>query len=137
MLGGDKELIRLAGLMKKVVLEFRQRGFPDLKGSIGFRKEVCHFQNRLRCFEREHDADTRVIISSFSKCQDIATRSESHLVWFVMAGVGVYYASGIWQLLCSGYMFEPGLRSFGYLVRLYLFSWMEMHRVYFDSGWMR
>jgi len=41
MLGNDKELIRLAGLMRKVVLDFRKRGFPDLKGSITFRKEVC------------------------------------------------------------------------------------------------
>ncbi|TVY89062.1 hypothetical protein LAWI1_G006226, partial [Lachnellula willkommii] len=39
LLGSDAELIRLAGEMRKVVLTFRDKGFPEMKGSIAYRKE--------------------------------------------------------------------------------------------------
>ncbi len=41
MLGGDAELIELAMKMRKVVLDFRDKGVRDMKGSIAYRKE--HF----------------------------------------------------------------------------------------------
>jgi hypothetical protein len=39
LLGGDEELIELAGKMRKVVLTSREKGFPEMKGSIVYRKE--------------------------------------------------------------------------------------------------
>ena len=39
LVGGDQQLIKLAMQMRKVVLGFRERGFPDMKGSIAYRKE--------------------------------------------------------------------------------------------------
>lgn len=39
LLGSDAELIGLAGEMRKVVLTFRDKGFPEMKGSIAYRKE--------------------------------------------------------------------------------------------------
>ncbi|TVY34052.1 hypothetical protein LOCC1_G007801 [Lachnellula occidentalis] len=39
LLGNDADLIKLAGEMRKVVLTFRDKGFPDLKGSIAYKKE--------------------------------------------------------------------------------------------------
>jgi hypothetical protein len=47
LLGGDKGLIKLAMLMRKVVLNFRQKGFPDLKGSIVWRKEYFEMFRRV------------------------------------------------------------------------------------------
>ncbi|KAE8442719.1 hypothetical protein EG329_002910 [Mollisiaceae sp. DMI_Dod_QoI] len=41
LLGGDAELIELAMKMRKVVLDFRDKGVRDMKGSIAYRKE--HF----------------------------------------------------------------------------------------------
>lgn len=41
LLGGDEELIDLAMKMRKVVLNFREKGVRDMKGSIAYRKE--HF----------------------------------------------------------------------------------------------
>ncbi|TVY34348.1 hypothetical protein LSUB1_G007181 [Lachnellula subtilissima] len=40
LLGGDADLIRLAGDMRKVVLTFRDKGFPEMKGSIAYKKRV-------------------------------------------------------------------------------------------------
>ncbi|RDW61327.1 hypothetical protein BP5796_11219 [Coleophoma crateriformis] len=40
LLQNDEELIGLAMEMRKVVLKFRDKGFPDMKGSIAYRKEV-------------------------------------------------------------------------------------------------
>jgi len=39
LLGSDKHLIKLGGEMREVVLKMRGKGFPELKGSITFRKE--------------------------------------------------------------------------------------------------
>jgi hypothetical protein len=39
LLSGDEELIKLAGKMRKVVLTFREKGFPEMKGSIVYKKE--------------------------------------------------------------------------------------------------
>ncbi|KUJ13911.1 uncharacterized protein LY89DRAFT_736910 [Mollisia scopiformis] len=41
LLAGDEELIDLAMKMRKVVLDFREKGVRDMKGSIAYRKE--HF----------------------------------------------------------------------------------------------
>ena len=41
LLGGDEELIELAGHMRKVVMTFRDKGFPEMKGSIVYKKD--HF----------------------------------------------------------------------------------------------
>jgi len=47
LLGGDKQLIKLAMQMRKVVLMFRQKGFPDMKGSIVYRKEYFDMFRRV------------------------------------------------------------------------------------------
>ncbi|KAL5330721.1 hypothetical protein ACEPPN_000241 [Leptodophora sp. 'Broadleaf-Isolate-01'] len=39
LLGGDEKLVALAGKMRDVVLAFRERGCPEMKGSLAFRKE--------------------------------------------------------------------------------------------------
>ncbi|KAG4428383.1 hypothetical protein IFR05_016136 [Cadophora sp. M221] len=39
LLGGDEKLVKLAGQMRDVVLAFRERGCPEMKGSLAFRKE--------------------------------------------------------------------------------------------------
>lgn len=39
LLSGDEELIELAGKMRNVVLTFREKGFPEMKGSIAYKKE--------------------------------------------------------------------------------------------------
>jgi len=39
LLRGDEELIKLAGKMRKVVLTFREKGSPEMKGSIVYKKE--------------------------------------------------------------------------------------------------
>jgi hypothetical protein len=39
LLQGEKELIKLAKRMRKVVIGFREKGFPDMKGSLAYRKE--------------------------------------------------------------------------------------------------
>ena len=39
LLGGDKQLIQLAGEMQKVVTTLREKGWRELKGSITYRKE--------------------------------------------------------------------------------------------------
>lgn len=40
LLQNDDELIDLAMEMRKVVMNFRDKGFPDMKGSIAHRKEI-------------------------------------------------------------------------------------------------
>jgi hypothetical protein len=47
LVGGDKQLIKLAMQMRKVVLTFRQKGFPDMKGSIVYRKEYFDMFRRV------------------------------------------------------------------------------------------
>jgi hypothetical protein len=39
LLQGDKELIKLAIQMRKVVMGLREKGVPDMKGSLAYRKE--------------------------------------------------------------------------------------------------
>lgn len=39
LVGGDDELIDLCLKMRKVVLTFREKGFPEMKGSIAYKKE--------------------------------------------------------------------------------------------------
>jgi len=39
LVGGDKDVIELAGEMRKVVLNFKDKGTRELKGSITYRKE--------------------------------------------------------------------------------------------------
>jgi len=39
LLRGDKELIKLAIQMRKVVIGLREKGVPDMKGSLAYRKE--------------------------------------------------------------------------------------------------
>lgn len=38
LLAGDNEIIGMAMVLRKVVLRFRKKGFPDLKGSVVWRK---------------------------------------------------------------------------------------------------
>ena len=38
LLGNDRELVKLAGKMRGVVLGMKEKGFPELKGSITYRK---------------------------------------------------------------------------------------------------
>ena len=40
LLGRDPELISLAVEMRKTVISFRDKGCPDMKGSIAYKKEV-------------------------------------------------------------------------------------------------
>lgn len=47
LLGGDKELLKLAGQMRDTVKTFREKGFPDLKGSIAYRKEYFELFRRV------------------------------------------------------------------------------------------
>lgn len=47
MLGEDEELVKLAMRMRKVVLDFRSKGFPDLKGSIVWNKEYFEMFRRV------------------------------------------------------------------------------------------
>ena len=47
LLGGDGELISLATRMRKVVMDFKAKGFPDLKGSIGWKKEYFDLFRRV------------------------------------------------------------------------------------------
>jgi hypothetical protein len=39
LLGSDKHLIGLGGKMREVIMKMKEKGFPDMKGSITFRKE--------------------------------------------------------------------------------------------------
>lgn len=39
LLGSDPYLIKLGGIMRDVVLKMKDKGFPEMKGSITFRKE--------------------------------------------------------------------------------------------------
>jgi hypothetical protein len=47
LLGGHRELIKLAIKMRKVVVSFRERGFTDMKGSIAYRKEYFDLFRRV------------------------------------------------------------------------------------------
>jgi len=38
MVGGDKDLIKLATQMRGVVITMKEKGFPELKGSITYKK---------------------------------------------------------------------------------------------------
>jgi len=38
MVGGDKDLIQLAQQMRRVVITMKDKGFPELKGSITYKK---------------------------------------------------------------------------------------------------
>lgn len=49
LLGGDRELISLAMEMRKVVLDFRERGVRDMKGSMAYRKD--HFDLFRKVYE--------------------------------------------------------------------------------------
>lgn len=40
LLQNDEELIKLAVEMRKVVMSFRDKGFPEMKGSIAYRKDI-------------------------------------------------------------------------------------------------
>lgn len=39
LLGSDRKLVELAGEMRKVVVALKEKGAPELKGSITYRKE--------------------------------------------------------------------------------------------------
>lgn len=71
MLRGDKELIKLAGLMRKVVVDFRKRGFPDLKGSIGYRKEVCCLNLLTPIPVLGVETLLTSLVCSFSRCSGV------------------------------------------------------------------
>lgn len=48
LLAGDEEVIQMAMMMRRVVLGFRKKGFPDLKGSVVWRKS--YFDQMRRVF---------------------------------------------------------------------------------------
>jgi hypothetical protein len=39
LVGDDDEVIGLCGKMRRVVLNFREKGAPEMKGSIAYKKE--------------------------------------------------------------------------------------------------
>ncbi|KAL3419924.1 hypothetical protein PVAG01_08423 [Phlyctema vagabunda] len=47
LLQKDPELIKLAVKMRKVVMNFRDKGFPELKGSIAYRKEMFDYFRKV------------------------------------------------------------------------------------------
>ncbi|KAF4627496.1 hypothetical protein G7Y89_g10656 [Cudoniella acicularis] len=47
IIGNDEELMNMAMLMRKVVMTFSEKGFPEMKGSIAYRKEYFDMFRRV------------------------------------------------------------------------------------------